>query len=64
MSKNLNFSTLPGSKNTVYLNGQYQNIWVGVQEEFRENGVETEKNRDTSSNCDVCVTCDDVRCLL
>ena len=36
----------------------------GVQEEFRENGVETEKNRDKSSNCDVCVTCDDVRCLL
>ena len=36
----------------------------GVQEELRENGVETEKNRDKSSNCDVCVTCDDVRCLL
>ena len=36
----------------------------GVQEEFRENCVETEKNRDKSSNCDVCVTCDDVRCLL
>jgi len=34
------------------------------QEEFRENGVETEKNRDKSSNCDVCVTCDDVRCFL
>ena len=30
----------------------------------RENGVETEKNRDKSSNCDVCVTCDDVRCLI
>ena len=35
----------------------------GVQEGFRENGVETEKNRDKSSNCDVCVTCDDVRCF-
>ena len=36
----------------------------GVQEEVRKNGVETKKNRDKSSNCDVCVTCDDVRCLL
>ena len=36
----------------------------GVQEEVRKNGVETEKNRDKSSNCDVCVTCDDVRCFL
>ena len=36
----------------------------GVQEELRKNGVEMEKNRDKSSNCDVCVTCDDVRCFL
>ena len=37
---------------------------LGVQEELRRNGVETEKNRDKSSNCHVCVMCDDVRCLL
>ena len=36
----------------------------GVQEEVRKNGEETEKNRDKSSNCDVYVTCDDVRCFL
>ena len=36
----------------------------GVQEEVRRDGVETEKNRDKSSNCDVYVTCDDVRCFL
>ena len=36
----------------------------GGQEDVRKNGVETEKNRDKSSNCDVYVTCDDVRCFL
>ena len=36
----------------------------GVQEEVRRDGVETEKNRDKSSNCDVYVTCDDIRCFL
>ena len=36
----------------------------GVQEEVRRNGVEMEKNRDKSSNCDVDVTCDAVRCFL
>ena len=36
----------------------------GVQEEVQKNGVETEKNRDKSSNCDVYVTFDDVRCFL
>ena len=35
-----------------------------VHEEVRNNGVETEKNRDKSSNCDIYVTCDDVRCFL
>ena len=36
----------------------------GVQEDVRRNGVETEKNRDNSSNYDVYVMCDDVRCFL
>ena len=36
----------------------------GVQEEVRRNGVETEKNRDKSSNCDVCVTCVDVSFII
>jgi len=36
----------------------------GVQEEARTNGVETEKNKDKSSNCDIYVTCVDVCCFL
>ena len=32
--------------------------------ETRRNGVEMEKNRDTSSTCDVYVTCLDIRCFL
>ena len=35
-----------------------------IHEEVRNNGVETENNRDKSSNCDIYVTCDDVRCFL
>jgi len=40
-------------------------LWpvLSVSEEVQRNGVETENDRDTSSNCDVYVTCDDVRCL-
>jgi len=30
----------------------------------RRNSVETEKNRDKSINCDIYVTCVDVRCFL
>ena len=36
----------------------------GVQEDAQRNGVETEKNKDKSSHCDVYITCDDVRCFL
>ena len=36
----------------------------GVQEEARRKGVETEKNKDRSSSCDIYVTRDDVRCFL
>ena len=36
----------------------------GAQEEAQRNGVETETNKDKSSNCDAVVTCDDVRCFL
>jgi len=36
----------------------------GVQKEARRNGVETEKNTDNSSSCDVYDTCDDVRYFL
>jgi len=35
-----------------------------VWEEVRRKGVETEKNRDKSSNCDSYVTCVDVRFFL
>jgi len=35
----------------------------GVQEAARRNGEETEKNRDKPFNCEVYVTCDDVRCF-
>jgi len=34
---------------------------AGVQEEVQRNSVETEKNKDKSSSCDVYVTCDGVR---
>jgi len=36
----------------------------GVQEDARRNGVETEKNTDKSSSCDVYITCYDARCFL
>ena len=35
----------------------------GVQQEMRRNGMETEKNRDKSSDCDFDVTCVHVRCF-
>ena len=35
-----------------------------IYEEAQKNGVETEKNRDRSSNCNRYVTCVDVRCFL
>ena len=34
----------------------------GASEEAWKNGVETEENRDKSRNCDIYLTCDDVRC--
>ena len=39
-------------------------IVPGVEEEVRRNGVETEENRDKSSNCDIHVTDVDVRDLV
>jgi len=36
----------------------------GDQEEAQRNDVETKTNKDKSNNCDVSVTCDDVRCFL
>ena len=33
------------------------------QKEARRNGVETEKNNDKTSNCNLSVTCDNVRCF-
>ena len=36
----------------------------GVQEEARRKGVETDKNKDRSSSCDIYVTRDEVRCFL
>jgi len=35
----------------------------GVEEEARRNSMETEKNQDKSSSCDVYVTRDDVCCF-
>jgi len=33
------------------------------QKEAQRNGVETEKNNDKTGNCNLSVTCDDVRCF-
>jgi len=33
----------------------------GLSAQARRNGVEMDQNRDKSSYCDICVTCDDVR---
>jgi len=36
----------------------------GVHEEMQRNSVEMEKNKDKASNCDVYITCVDVRCFV